>query len=210
MNASSYFFAATLLAAVFPIVACATHWRLRGKLSRRGTLLYFVCYGIFVTGYSFSVFAFAEKCGYIRHFDALLSLLPFSSASLPFLIFYALFCAAYSANANPFKIGVSCGYSERFFDRLGWRGASFPFGYIEFYDGGNIVIGVKMFSHRRIIRQFSADSVLSVRVRRVTLQRAVVLHFSSGTPKCIVVFPMGNFDEICRKLSQCGIPVSGK
>ena len=210
MNASSYFFAAVFLAAVLPIVACAVHWRLRGKLSHVGTLLYFICCGIFVAGYSFSVFALAEKCGYIGHFDALLSLLPFSCASLPFLVFYALFCAAYSANANPFKIGVYSGDSERFFDRLGGWGATFPFGYIEFCEEGNILVGVNVFSHRRIIRKFPADAVLSAQVRRVVFCRSIVLRFSDGTPKCIVVFLMGNFDEICRKLSQYGIPVSGK
>ena len=210
MNASSYFFAAVLIAAVFPIVACSVHWRLRGKLSRGGTLLYFVCYGIFVAGYSVSVFAFAEKCGYIDHFYAPLSLLPFSCASLPFLIFYALFYAAFSANANPLKIGVYSGDSERLLDRFGGWGASFPFGYIEFCEGGNIAVGVKVFSFLKIIRQFPADAVLSAQIRRVSFCRAVVLRFSNGTPKCIVVSPMGNFDEICRKLSQYGIVISGK
>ena len=160
MNASSYFFAAVFMSAVFPIIACSVHWRLRGKLSRGGTLLYFVCYGIFVAGYSVSVFAFAEKCGYIDHFYVPISLLPFSCASLPFLIFYALFYAAFSANANPLKIGVYSGDSERLLDRFGGC--------------------------------------------------AVVLRFSNGTPKCIVVSTMGNFDEICRKLSQYGIVISGK
>lgn len=210
MNASSYFFAAVFLSAVFPIIACSVHWRLRGKLSRGGTLLYFVCYGIFVAGYSVSVFAFAEKCGYIDHFYAPLSLLPFSCASLPFLIFYALFYAAFSANANPLKIGVYSGDSERLLDRFGGWGASFPFGYIEFCEGGNIAVGVKVFSFLKIIRQFPADAVLSAQIRRVSFCRAVVLRFSNGTPKCIVVSPMGNFDEICRKLSQYGIVISGK
>lgn len=198
------------MSAVFPIIACSVHWRLRGKLSRGGTLLYFVCYGIFVAGYSASVFAVAEKCGYIGHFDAPLSLLPFSCASLPFLIFYALFYAAFSANANPLKIGVYSGDSERLLDRFGGWGASFPFGYIGFCEERNIIVGVNVFSHRRIIRQFPADAVLSAQIRRVSFCRAVVLRFSNGTPKCIVVFPMGNFDEICRKLSQYGIVISGK
>lgn len=198
------------MSAVFPIIACSVHWRLRGKLSRGGTLLYFVCYGIFVAGYSVSVFAFAEKCGYIDHFYAPLSLLPFSCVSLPFLIFYALFYAAFSANANPLKIGVYSGDSERLLDRFGGWGASFPFGYIEFCEGGNIAVGVKVFSFLKIIRQFPADAVLSAQIRRVSFCRAVVLRFSNGTPKCIVVSPMGNFDEICRKLSQYGIVVSGK
>lgn len=198
------------MSAVFPIIACSVHWRLRGKLSHGGTLFYFVCYGIFVAGYSVSVFAFAEKCGYIDHFYAPLSLLPFSCASLPFLIFYALFYAAFSANANPLKIGVYSGDSERLLDRFGRWGASFPFGYIEFCEGGNIAVGVKVFSFLKIIRQFPADAVLSAQIRRVSFCRAVVLRFSNGTPKCIVVFPMGNFDEICRKLSQYGIVISGK
>lgn len=208
MNASSYFFAAVLIAAVFPIVACVVHWRLRGNLSALGTLLYFACYAILVAGYSASVFAVAEKCGYIGHFDAPLSLLPFSCASLPFLIFYALFYAAFSANANPLKIGVYSGDSERLLDRFGGWGASFPFGYIEFCEGENIAVGVKAFSFRKIIRQFSADAVLSAQVRRVSFQRVIVLRFPDGTPKCVVIFPMGNFDKICQELSRRGVLVS--
>ncbi len=210
MNASSYFISAVFVSAVFPIIACIAHWRLRRKLSPMGTLVCFVCYGIFAACYSVSVFAFAKKCGYCEHFSVPLSLVSFPCVSLPFFIFYALFLAAYSANANSLKIGVSCGDSERFLDRIGGRGASFPFGYVEFCGRENIAIGVNVFSFHRMIRKFSADSVLSAQECRVSFWRSIVLRFSSGTPKCIIIYPIWNFDEICQKLSQCGIFISGK